>query len=425
MKIEQLIETLKTLKPDGWEITDSETEGWEFYLIRGKLDQHRAKNVRHTNVKLYMRSEDGQFLGSASGEITPTAEQDEALRFLRNLQLSASFVKNPVYTLVQPAALGNLPECPALDTMAKDFLETLRDVPQTETEDINSAEIFARRVTRRLVTSEGIDVTYTAPDSMVEVVVNARKPGQEIELYRLFNSGSCDRQELTRAITEAMAIGRDKLLAAPTPAIGKTDVVFSTDACVSIYEYFMYRLSAGMKFRGLSDCEIGQPVLPGSKGDRMTLTCVPSLPNSSRNAPCDEEGSPIREKALIRDGIAESYCGGRQFSQYLGLTDSFTPGNLTVSGGTHSEEEIRSGTYLEVVEFSDFQVDTVGGDIAGEIRLGYWHDGDKVIPVSGGSVSGKMKDIAQNMQMSMARRQYNNWLVPALTRLYDVTVTGA
>ena len=45
--------------------------------------------------------------------------------------------------------------------------------------------------------------------------------------------------------------------------------------------------------------------------------------------------------------------------------------------------------------------------------------------MSGGSVSGKMKDIAKDMQMSVTRRQYNNWLVPALTRLNDVTVTGA
>ncbi len=425
MTVEQLMEALKTLETDGWEIADRETEGWEFYLIRGRLDQHRAKNVRHTEVKLYVRSEDGQFLGSAGGEIPPTADAAEALRLLRNLRLSASFVKNPVYTLVPPQPVTPLPACPAPDGIAQAFLETLRDLPQTATEDVNSAEVFAGRVTHRLVTSEGIDVTYTAPESMVEVVVNARRDGHEIELYRLFESGACDREELTRSITEAMTIGRDKLIAGPTPAIGKTDVVFSTDACVPIYDYFVYRMGAAMKFRGMSDWTVGEPVIPGTVGDRVTLTCVPDLPNSSDNAPCDAEGSPIREKVLIRDGVAEAFCGSRQFSQYLGLEGSFIPGNVTVAGGTRTAEEIRSGRFLEVVEFSDFQVDPVGGDIAGEIRLAYWHDGDTVTPVSGGSVSGKMKDVAKDMRMSAELRQYNDRLVPALTRLTGVTVTGA
>ena len=425
MTIEQLIETVKSVKPNGWEVTDRETEGWEFYLIRGKLDQNRAKFVRHTNVKLYVRSEDGQFLGSASGEIPPTADKAETVRLLENMKLSASFVRNPVYTLVQPSAYTDIPPCPAPDEMAKAFLETLKDIPQTATEDINSAEIFVNRITHRLLTSEGIDITYTTPESMVEVVVNARKPGQEIELYRLFNSGSCDKAELTRAITEAMTIGRDKLLAVPTPAIDKTDVVFSTDACIPIFEYFEDRMGAAMKYQGMSDWEPGKPVIPGACGDLVTLECVPSLPNSSANAPCDAEGSPIHPKTLIRDGIAEAFCGRRQFSQYLGLSDSFIPGNMTVSGGTCADDEIRSGRYLEVVEFSDFQVDAVGGDIAGEIRLGYWHDGKTVVPVSGGSVSGKMKDVAKQMRMSTTRRQYDRWLVPALTRLSDVTVTGA
>ena len=425
MTVKQLIELIESIKPSGWEISDKETEGWEFYLIRGKLDQNRAKNVRHTNVKLYVHSEDGKFLGSASGEIPPTANRDEVLRLLENLRLSASFVKNPVYTLVQPAELASMPPCPTPDEMAQEFLETMRDIPQTATEDINIAEIFVNRVTHHLMTSEGIDITYVSPESMVEVVVNARKPGQEIELYRLFNSGSCDKKELTRAITEAMTIGRDKLLAVSTPAIGKTDVVFSTDACIPIYEYFEDRMGAAMKYRGMSDWEPGQQVIPETEGDQVTLECVYSLPNSSENAPCDEEGSPIHEKTLIRNGIAEAFCGSRQFSQYLELTDSFIPGNLTVSGGTRTEEEIRSGRYLEVVEFSDFQVEAVTGDIAGEIRLGYWHDGETVTPVSGGSISGKMKDIAKKMRMSITRRQYDCWLVPALTRLADVTVTGA
>ena len=65
------------------------------------------------------------------------------------------------------------------------------------------------------------------------------------------------------------------------------------------------------------------------------------------------------------------------------------------------------------------------GDIFGEIRLAYWHDGKKTVPVSGGSVSGSMHDFVKNMLMSEECVQYNNYRIPALTLLKNVTVTGA
>ena len=109
----------------------------------------------------------------------------------------------------------------------------------------------------------------------------------------------------------------------------------------------------------------------------------------------------------------------------MGLEDSFIPGNFEVTGGTLSAEELRQGAFLEVVEFSDFQVSVLNGDIAGEIRLAYWHDGKgNVTAVSGGSVSGSLADLLSDMRFSKESRQYNNLRIPAVTRLNGATVTG-
>ena len=77
------------------------------------------------------------------------------------------------------------------------------------------------------------------------------------------------------------------------------------------------------------------------------------------------------------------------------------------------------------MEFSDFQVDDVTGDIAGEIRLAYLHRDGKTVPVSGGSVSGNMNELVKGMQFSAERRQYNTLMIPAVTRLNGATVTCA
>ena len=65
------------------------------------------------------------------------------------------------------------------------------------------------------------------------------------------------------------------------------------------------------------------------------------------------------------------------------------------------------------------------GAIAGEIRLGYYHSNGTVTVVTGGSVSGTMMDFMKEMYMSREQKQYNNMLVPAVTRLKGVSITGA
>ena len=425
--LDTVISLLKQAGLYGWEVNDVKTRGWEFYFIRHALDQHRAKEVEHLTIKVYQLIEDGKYLGFASAELPPTADAEEAERLIRDLAYRATLVKNKPYTL-QP--LRQAHAAPAAETrvdveaISRAFLETLRDLPETESEDVNSYEIFVSEKTRRLVTSTGIDVSETFPSSMIEVVVNARSEGHEIELYRSYRSGDCDREGLKKDLLRTMRYGRDRLHTAPTPALGKADVLFTTADAVSIYEYFAHRLNPQMVYRKMSDWEIGKPIAEDVRGDSLTLTALRSLPNSASNRRYDAEGAPIADTVMLRAGVPEHFLGGRMFSAYMGLEESFLPTNLAASGGTHTEEELRRGPYLEVVEFSDFQVDSLTGDIFGEIRLAYWHDGDKVSPVSGGSLSGSMSDFVKEMYLSRETVQYNNWSVPALTLLKNVTVTG-
>ena len=420
--LEQLLSILKSSGADAWEVTDTNEWGWEFYFIRHRLDQHRTKAVDSFAVKVYKKLEDGRFLGSASAQIAPDASEEEMRRTVEGLCRDASYVRNPFYTLNKPVKAETAETAPMdMKAVCADFLQAMRSLPETETEDLNSYEIFVSEIRRRFLNSEGIDVTDVYPSSMVEAVVNARKDGHEIELYRLFHSGTCSKDTLTRELTEALAYGRDRLVTTPTPALGKADVVFSTDPARELYLYFIDRLHTSMVYRGMSDWKTGDAVAP----ETLTVRAVKTLPNSSGNTAWDAEGAPVRDLTLIENGKAVSYWGRRQFSQYLGLESSFEASNFAVSGGTESADDLRRGDFLEVVEFSDFQVDPIAGDIAGEIRLAYLHQGGKVTPVSGGSVSGNIRELLDGFRFSKETRQYDCLLIPSVTRLQGVTVTGA
>ena len=423
-----IFDLLKRSGADGWAVRDEIRTGWEFYFIRHALDQNRVRETEHITLTIYKAFEENgkKFLGSASAEIAPTATEAEAERLIRSLLFEAGLIRNPYYALNQPRGdAAPMPDAPDVAAIAGDFLRAMKSVDEDAGAFINSYEIFTDSVCCRLVTSTGIDVTDVYPSSMTEVVVNARDDKREIELYRMYNSGSCDAAGLKANVEETMRFGRDKLRAGKTPALGKCDVVFSTDDALQLYDYFIDRMNAGMVYQGISDCEIGKAVAEDKGGDKLTVRAAKTLENSSHNGAFDSEGAPVRDMTIISGGVAENFYGRRMFSQYIGLEDSFSPGNFVVEGGDKTAAELRTGKFLEVVEFSDFQVDPASGDIAGEIRLGYLHDGDAVMVVEGGSVSGTMRELGGALRFSKEQKQYNNYLIPAVTRLCGASITGA
>ena len=414
---------IKALGCRVWELREESTRAWEFYFIRHALDQNRVSELSTIFVTLYRPLEDGM-LGSASGEIFPTASEAEIQKTLSDIYFQASLVKNPSYTLNDKPLVSPALQEVDIAAIAKDFITAMSQVQETETEYINSYEIFVKEITRHYRNSSGVDYTVRFPSSMIEVVVNARKGEHEIELYRNFQSGSCDGEKLRRDVEKALQYGKDRLETEPTPMLNQFDVLFSTDDAIAIYRYFGAKTRVDLIFQKLSDWMPGKSIADSMSGDRITLKAVSSLENSSANYPIDIEGAAIQDRTLIRDGVVENLWGHRRFSQYLGLKDCSMASNFVVDGGSCSEAELRRGDYLEVVEFSDFQVNPISGDIAGEIRLGYLHQNGRVQIVSGGSVSGQMAEVIPTMAFSAETEQYDTVVIPRVTKLKNLKITG-
>ena len=83
--LDTIVSLLKESGVTAWEISDVKTTAWEFYFIRHALDQNRVRKVEHITVKVYQLLEDGAWLGSASGEIAPTASPEEARALIESL----------------------------------------------------------------------------------------------------------------------------------------------------------------------------------------------------------------------------------------------------------------------------------------------------------------------------------------------------
>lgn len=423
--LEEIIKTLRNSDADAWEVNDVSKKGWEFYFIKHNLDQNRFKDTEHIQVTVYKKIEDGKYLGKASMEIPLTATENEVKKDIEHLLQRAQLVKNKPYALRTPEKAEAMHEGKInVKEASEDFINLMNDIPETKSEDINSYEIFTDEITRHFINSEGIDITETYPKSMMEVVTNARDKEHEIELYRMYHGGTCDKEGIRNDLIKTMQYGKDRLSTVPTPKLGQYAVVFSGADAVSIYDYFKERLNTASIYEKFSDWEKGTAIADNITGDKVTLEALRYLENSDANHTYDEEGTPVRDEILMKDDVPCAFWGSAQYSSYLNEDNTFILTNYAVSGGTSSDEEIRSGNYLEVVEFSDFQVSAVTGDIFGEIRLGYLHEGNTVKVITGGSVSGNMHDFVKNMHMSLDTVQHNNARIPSLTRLENVTISG-
>ena len=121
------------------------------------------------------------------------------------------------------------------------------------------------------------------------------------------------------------------------------------------------------------------------------------------------------------DYIAEQ--AGCPVEVVAGNNDFFSSA-VKLDNGTKTLEEMKKEPYLYVVSFSDFSMDSLSGYFGGEIRLAYLFDGEKVTPVTGGSVSGNLLELQKDMAFSTERYKDKDYDGPLAVEFHGVAVAG-
>ena len=71
-----------------------------------------------------------------------------------------------------------------------------------------------------------------------------------------------------------------------------------------------------------------------------------------------------------------------------------------------------------------FQMDPLTGDFGGEIRLGWYFDGEVTKPITGGSISGNIKEVESEMYLSSETQRSNNFSGPKTIELHNISLAG-
>lgn len=431
--IEDIISILKDNKQiSGWKLNEKQTESVELFFVRKSLDMDRAKSVSHLILTVYVDfEEDGtSYRGSSSSEIHPTMAKEEIAEAIDRLAFAASLVKNEYYPLAVPSDIkpaltcSNLSSRP-LNEWIPDITKAIFSSDVYENGGINSAELFLNKINNKILNSEGINVNFSNFSGALEFITNWRESSEEIELYRNLNFSSFDPKSMKDEVENMLHECRDRAIAKPTPEIKNIPVLLTGEPVKTFFSYYYNQSSASSVYNKISTMKIGDNVQDKDAScDKITVILDPCLNNSIFSAPYDDDGFPLTKVELFKDGMLERNWGSVRYSHYLDIDTTGNIQNFTVLGGSKSAAELKQGPYLELIAFSDFQMDSLTGDFAGEIRLGYYYDGNKIIPVTGGSLSGNIKKVHNSMYLSEELQQENNFAGPKTIMLNNVSIAG-
>lgn len=421
-----ILKILEESQVKTWLIEENCRESAELFFIKKKLDMRRIADVNTIRVTVYRDFEkDGvKCRGNAAFMVEPSMTEQEISEKCKRAYAAAAFVPNPYYEIADPVK----EECTIMDSdLAEISLEeaagkvaaAIYEADCDEKSYVNSAEVFVEREKVHILNSRGVDVSYIKYNTNGEFVGQCKEP-LDVETHRSFSYDSLNTEALTGEVRETLQLTRDRALASEAPKAGTYDVILSGTYAATIFEYYADRASGSYIYQGYSDYKTGAFV-QGKKeeleGQMLNLTYIPTQPFS-------KEGTPMKELPCIEDGVFKNIHGGVRFAHYLNVPATGAYEKLACEPGQMPFEEMKRKKGLYVVNFSDFQMDALSGYYGGEIRLAYLNDGEKITPVTGGSISGTIYDAQKNFVFSRETQDISTFRGPKALLLKNVTVAG-
>ncbi len=415
----------------GYVITEIMTEASELFFIRRNVEMDRAKRVHHYSLTVYIDFEDNgtRYKGSSTTKLHPTMSEEEIRKAVEDAAFAARFAKNPYYPLVKPSSYrktepGSFSE-ESLSYYMNLLTEAVYKNDQFEKGGINSCEIFLNRIYSHVVNSEGVDEDAVTYNCMVEFITCWKEEGEEIELYKCLNFSEFEPDTITGEVDEMIRLSREKAVAKPMPSLGKAAVLLTRDAVKDFFSYYCTKSNAASVYNRSSIWQIGDKIQGEEvEGDRITLKLDPYLVGSTYSKGFDEDGFPVKPVTILENGILKRYIANTRYAHYMGVEPTGSIRNMVVSPGSRSLRELKQEPYFEVASFSDFNVDPVTGDFGGEVRLGWYYDGERTIPLTGGAVTGNINELHRELYLSAELQKDNHYEGPAAVKIMNMNVSG-
>ncbi len=384
-----------------WKVRTEATESYELFFVHSKLETVRATDTENVNVVVYV-DHDGK-RGNASFKIFASTTEDDARAKIEAAAAKAAIISNEYYELPKDEVLDGRIASNFEDYSAKELAEKISDAvfssDMLEYGSVNALEVFINKHRVTVKNSCGIDKRETKYSAMVEAIPTWNE-GESVELYEAQRFNKLDIEKIKHDIEQKMREVRDRGRAAKPEAELNCPVLLPAHELSSLFAELVSGLNYASVYSHSNPFSKGDKIQKAPMNDKINVTLSGVIEGSSASALFDDDGVTLVDTEVIKDGVASGYYGNNRFAQYLGMKPTGSLICMDVKAGTLTEEELNKKPYFECVSMSGLQVDVFNDYIGGEVRLAYYFDGEKKIPLTGISISGKLSDAINTVKLS-------------------------
>ncbi len=429
---DRLASILKKNGIDDWKLRITRKEGTQGYLIDGRVEMMRRIDAADITVTVYrdIDGENGKSRGAMTVELFPSMYESEIAEKLQIAKKGAGTVRNRWYPLASggEGSPDNLRRNCRLDEKDTGWWvnKIKEEISASAAEGVfmNSAEISVVKNSVSFLNSRGLDYSWTGYSCFIELVTGAEGGRNgEVEIAALYRFSDYPERLLERTIPGQTADTAARAGAVPMPALRDVPVVLKGSVLRDFFSFFLHRASAESIHEGISRYSEGMAVQKG--GDLLTVDVIPYIPCSGSNVYVDQDGIIPSDIRIIENGRVSGIVSDLQFGTYLGKRITGKSENLSVATGSGSREGLYSAPFLEIAVFSDFTMDHITGAFGGEVRLAYYFDGNKTVPVTGGSVTGRIDEVMDSIILSSSVTVEDGYTGPDFIVLKGTGITGA
>ena len=408
----------------GYKINIHRKESYELFFVKGKLETVRCTDTCDKEVTVYA-DHDG-YKGDAHFFVYPSTTTEQLKTLIDEAASKALLINNQNYEL--PAAEEgsysvetNFTDYTPAD-LAAQIAKAVFGANTLPGGSLNSVEIFINKHTESVLNSRGLNKSQIRYDAMVEAIPTFNGQEQSVELYEQYNFSTVSVADISREISGKMAQVKARYEAVTPQLPLDCKVILNKQELSELFIQYAGDLNYASVYSHSNLFKKGDAIQKSPVGDKLGISMAGQVPGNVRSAKFDSDGLSLGTIRLVEDGKAVNYYGSNRFGQYLGEKPTGNLRCLCVDPGTAGPEAFVQGPYLEVVSMSGLQVDMNSDYIGGEIRLAYYHDGLKMTPVTGVSISGVLSDVLDHILLSQEAGIHNGYVGPAKAILTNMKI---
>lgn len=423
--LNNILNVLKNSNADGYTVLARDTDSYELFFVRGSLETVRKSEHSEATVTVYM-DHDGK-KGNANFGLDMSASDGEIERKTNEAIARAKLICDAPYTIVDDAQKidavipSNIADKNEKEIGA-DVAEAVKKACTKSSCSVNALEVFVTKTVSSVHNSEGVDKTQTKFAVSVEAIPTCDEKEESVELFETYTFGDLDPEWITREISARLDdVSARGNAVKPT---GRLDcpVILNAYELQTLFQEITADSDYARAYMHVNLKNEGDLWQSEKARDLLNVTMRGVMAGSPASSLFDGEGTSLKDRKIIENGKIVAGYGTNRYAQYLGKEPTGALACMDVECGNTSVKDMLSEPHLECVYLSGLQVDLYNDYIGGEIRLAYYFDGEKRVPVTGIAMSGKLSEVLDNMTLSKERTVLGAYGGPEKIKLNGLTI---